>query len=243
VSEFDAKDTFVLMMTKKGILKKTELSAYSNPRKAGVRAINIDEGDSLISVTLTDDGQDVFLATVNGLSLRFPVKSVRPIGRVGRGVIGIRLNPGDSVIGMEILRGTSSILTLTENGYGKKTRISDYRVGSRGNKGIFTIKTSKRNGKVVGIVQVENDQEVMLITQFGKLIRLNLDKMRNIGRLTQGVRMILLESDERVVSITKIVEAEGSNGDGDANGNGSAKEGGNGTANGKNGDPPPEKLN
>ena len=235
VSNFDAKDTFIMMVTEKGILKKTELSAYSNPRKAGVKAINIDEGDSLISVTLTDDEQDVFMATVNGLSLRFPVKSVRAIGRVGRGVIGIRLNPGDSVIGMEILRGTSSILTLTENGYGKKTRIADYRVGNRGNKGIFTIKTSKRNGKVVGIIQMENDQEVMLITQFGKLIRLQLDKMRTIGRLTQGVRLITLESGERVVSITKIVETEDSNG----NGNGAS----NGKGNGKNGDPPPEKLN
>ncbi|MCH8883660.1 MAG: DNA gyrase subunit A, partial [SAR324 cluster bacterium] len=196
-----AEDRYVLMVTEKGILKKTGLAAYSNPRKIGVRAINIDEGDSLVAVALTPDDGEVFLATKNGLSLRFPVQSVRTIGRVARGVIGIRLNAGDKLVGMEVLRGTSSVLTLTENGYGKKTRIIDYRMGSRGNKGIFTIKTSKRNGLVVGIQQVDKDQEVMLITQMGKLIRMNLKSLRNIGRLTQGVRMIHIAPDEKEVSI------------------------------------------
>ena len=205
VSSFEA-GRHIVMVTEMGILKKTEIQAYSNPRKGGVKAINIDSGDHLMTVALATDEQDIFLATSDGLSLRFPVKSVRAIGRVGRGVIGIRLNKGDLVVGMEVLRGDSSILTLTENGYGKKTRVSDYRVANRGNKGIFTIKTSKRNGQVVGIVQMEMDQEVMLITQTGKLIRMNLKAMRNIGRLTQGVRLINLDAEERVVSIAKIVE-------------------------------------
>lgn len=232
VSEFN-EGHFIVMITEKGIIKKTELTAYSNPRKAGVKAINIDEDDSLISVSMCEDNQEVFLATRSGLSLRFPVNTVRAIGRVGRGVIGIRLNKGDIVVGMELLQGNHSILTLTENGYGKKTGIDDYRVGSRGNKGIFTIKTSKRNGMVVGILQVENEQQVMLITQMGKLIRMSLEKLRTIGRLTQGVRLINMESGEKVVSLCKIMESE------QENGNGS----GTGEANGQNGSGDPKTLN
>ena len=232
VSEF-SEGHYIVMITEKGIIKKTELSAYSNPRKAGVKAINIDEEDSLISVSMCEDDQEVFLATRSGLSLRFPVKTVRSIGRVGRGVIGIRLNEGDAVVGMEVLKGKSSILTLTENGYGKKTRIGDYRVGSRGNKGIFTIKTSKRNGMVVGILQVEGDQEVMIITQMGKLIRMSLDKLRTIGRLTQGVRLINMESGEKVVSLCKTMESDPENG----NGSGEAP------PVGQNGSGDPETLN
>ena len=238
VSSYDP-DRFVVMVTEKGILKKTELQAYSNPRKAGVKAINIDEDDTLITVALATEDQDVFLATSKGLSLRFPVKSVRAIGRVGRGVIGIRLNKGDVLVGMEILNDASAILTITENGYGKKTNVSDYRIASRGNKGIFTIKTSKRNGLVVGIQQVEKDQEVMLITQMGKLIRMNMKSLRNIGRLTQGVRMILMAPDEKVVSIAKIMENEGDleegNGEKAPNGEGGAggDSKGNGSGNGE----------
>ncbi|MEE8395025.1 MAG: DNA gyrase C-terminal beta-propeller domain-containing protein [bacterium] len=199
---------FVVMATANGILKKTELVAFSNPRAAGVRAINIDDGDRLVTVDLTEGDQEIFLATRNGLSSRFREREVRTIGRVGRGVIGIRLNPGDRVVGMEILSGDGVMLTLTENGFGKKTQIRDYRVGSRGNKGIFTIKTSQRNGGVVGIIQLGAEDEVMIITQRGKLIRLNLDKLRAIGRVTQGVKLIQLEPDERVVAIAKIEENE-----------------------------------
>jgi DNA gyrase subunit A len=205
VSEFQA-GRFVLMVTQNGIVKKTELNAYANPRRAGVRAINIDEGDRLVAAALTTDDQELFLATREGLSLRFPVSSVREVGRVARGVIGIRLYKDDAVVGMEILSGGNSILTLTQNGYGKKSSVEDYRVGSRGNKGIYTIKTSARNGQVVGILQVRDDQEVMIITQLGKLIRLKLKNLRTIGRLTQGVRLIHMDEGEHVVSIAKIVE-------------------------------------
>ncbi|HKJ00124.1 MAG TPA: DNA gyrase subunit A [bacterium] len=233
VSEF-ASGWYVLMVTRNGIVKKTALDAYANPRKAGVRAINIDDDDQLVAAALTTDDQEVFLATRKGLSLRFPVSTVREVGRVARGVIGIRLNKGDTVVGMEMLSGGNSILTLTENGYGKKSGVDDYRVGSRGNKGIYTIKTSARNGEVVGILQVERDQDVMLITQLGKLIRLKLKNLRTIGRLTQGVRLIQMDPGEHVVSIAKIVE----NGD-DDDGNGANGANGSG-ANGSNGGADPD---
>ncbi len=236
VSNFAAGRS-VLMVTEKGIVKKTPLEAYANPRRAGVRAINIDEGDRLIAATLCTDAQEVFLATSTGLSLRFPVSTVREVGRVARGVIGIRLNVGDAVVGMEMLSGGNSLLTLTANGYGKKSGVDEYRVGSRGNKGIYTIKTSARNGPVVGILQVQRDQEVMIITQLGRLIRLKLKNLRTIGRLTQGVRLIHMEPGEHVASIAKIVE----NGDEDespgaatGNGAGGNGAGGNGV-NGSNG--------
>jgi len=207
VAEF-VPGRFVVMATAQGILKKSELIAFANPRSTGVKAILIDDGDQLQSVAITDGNQELFLATRDGLSLRFQESEVRTIGRVGRGVIGIRLNEGDRVVGMEILRGDGQILTLTENGYGKKSDIAEYRVGSRGNKGVFTIKTSERNGLVVGILQVSGEEEVMIITQMGKLIRLNTEQLRTIGRVTQGVRLITLEEGERVVSIAKIMEAD-----------------------------------
>ena len=236
VSQFVA-DKYVMMCTANGILKKTELLAFSNPRSVGVRAINIDEGDHLVDVAITDGSQEVFLATRKGLSSRFSEAGVRTIGRVGRGVIGIRLNEGDRVVGMEIISGEGFILTLTENGYGKKTRINDYRLGNRGNKGVFTIKTSSRNGEVVGILQVRKDVEVMIITQLGKLIRMNLNKLRAIGRVTQGVKLIQIDPDENVVAITRIEESadvDEENGDG---GNGT------GGREGENGDVPGKPLN
>jgi DNA gyrase subunit A len=213
VAEF-SPGRFVVMATANGILKKSELVAFANPRSTGVKAILIDDGDQLQSVAITDGNQELFLATREGLSLRFAEAEVRTIGRVGRGVIGIRLNEGDRVVGMEILHGAGQILTLTENGYGKKSDIAEYRVGSRGNKGVFTIKTSERNGLVVGILQVTADEEVMIITQMGKLIRLNTEQLRTIGRVTQGVRLITLEEGERVVTIAKIMESDDEEGDG-----------------------------
>ncbi|MCZ6629145.1 MAG: DNA gyrase subunit A [SAR324 cluster bacterium] len=231
VSEFVA-DKYVIMCTANGIVKKSELLVFANPRSAGVRAINIDEGDQLMDVAITDGNQEIFLATRRGLSSRFSEQGVRTIGRVGRGVIGIRLNPQDRVVGMEILSGDGYILTLTENGFGKKTPIAEYRVGGRGNKGVFTIKTSARNGQVVGILQITKNEEIMIITQQGKLIRLSLDKLRAIGRVTQGVKLIQLEHGEKVVSIAKI-EDNGTNGD----------ENGTGDEAAENGDPSGKPLN
>jgi DNA gyrase subunit A len=207
---------FVVMATANGVLKKSELMEFSNPRGPGVKAILFDEGDGLIDVAITDGQQEIFLATRQGMSLRFHEQEVRTIGRVGRGVMGIRLNEGDRVVGMEILSSAGgTLLTLTENGFGKKSDISEYRVGSRGNKGVFTIKTSERNGEVVGILQIKGEEELMLITQLGKLIRMNLEKLRSIGRVTQGVRLIQMEEGEHVVSIAKIAEDDDEGGDED----------------------------
>ena len=223
VSEFVA-DKFLIMCTANGIVKKSELQAFGNPRSAGVRAINIDEGDRLVDVALTDGSQEIFLATRKGLSSRFAEKEVRTIGRVGRGVIGIRLNPNDRVVGMEILSGEGTMLTLTENGFGKKTPVSEYRLGSRGNKGVLTIKTSDRNGPVAGILQITKDMEVMIITQQGKLIRMSLDKLRSIGRVTQGVRLIQMGAGEKVVAIAKIEDNEEVKDNGESEANGSGKQ-------------------
>ena len=216
IAKFE-ENQFVLMATANGIVKKTELMAYSHPRSGGVRAINIDEGDRLTHVVQLQPGQEIFLATRDGLSLRFGESQIRTIGRVGRGVIGIRLNRGDQLVGRVVVSGEGSILTITENGFGKKTGIADYRIGSRGNKGVITIKTSQRNGKVVGILQTNSDEQVMLLTQIGRLIRLDLHKLRKLGRVTQGVKLIQIDREERVVAIAKIVEGDTDN---EENGNG-----------------------
>ncbi len=198
----------IIMATRNGVVNKTSLSSFSNVRKNGVRAINIDNADTLVTAVLTDGEQDLFFATAQGLSLRFHENEIRSIQRGGRGVIGIRLNDGDTLVFLQALSEEGSLLTITENGYGKKSKLSDYRVGSRGNKGVFTIRTTKRNGKVVGVLQVQDHEQLMIITQTGKLIRMRLDALRNMGRLTQGVRMIHSQENEKVTSIAKIMEAE-----------------------------------
>ncbi|MDH4225876.1 MAG: DNA gyrase subunit A, partial [Deltaproteobacteria bacterium] len=197
---------YILMATEKGIVKKTEMLAYANPRSVGIRAINIDPDDELTHAVIVEGEQEIFMATRRGLSLRINHNDIRPIGRIGRGVMGIRLNEGDRLVGLEVLESLDGdILTITENGYGKKTKIMDYKQGSRGNKGVFTIKTSTRNGQVVGILPLVGEVDVMLITQIGKLIRLNLEKLRTMGRLAQGVRLIQMGENEKVVAVATIV--------------------------------------
>ncbi|MBS1243365.1 MAG: gyrA, partial [Nitrospirae bacterium] len=170
VREF-TPDHFILMATKQGIIKKTELEAYSHPRPSGIIAITLEEGDDLIGAEVTDGKRDVFLGTKDGLSIRFNEEDVREIGRTGRGVIGVRLNEGNEVVGMEIVRDDSTILTVTEHGFGKRSSLEDYRSQSRGGKGIITIKTTEKNGRVVAIAQVSKDDEILLITGNGKILR------------------------------------------------------------------------
>ncbi len=203
-----SEDCTVLMVTKNGILKKTLLSAFANIRRIGIRSINIDKDDSLQVAKLCQPKQQVFLATERGMSVRFPESQLRPLGRNARGVIGIRLNLDDKVVGMEILSGEGAILTLTENGFGKKTPIHEYPLGSRGNKGVYTIKTNRRNGRVVGILEVSHNQEVMVISKTGKLIRMKLNKLREIGRHTQGVRMVQLETGETVAAVATLAKEQ-----------------------------------
>jgi DNA gyrase subunit A len=201
-------DHFVLMATKQGVIKKTELESYSHPRPSGIRAITLDEGDELISAEVTDGNRDVFLGTRDGLSIRFSEDDVREIGRTGKGVIGIRLDENNEVKGMEIVRDDSTILTVTEKGYGKRSTLEDYRSQGRGGKGIITIKTTEKNGRVIGMAQVSGEDEIILITSNGKVLRLRAGDISVQGRNTQGVRLFDIEEGDKVVSFAKVVERE-----------------------------------
>jgi len=201
-------DHFILMATKQGVVKKTDLEAYSHPRPSGIIAITLEEGDELIAAEVTDGQRDVFLGTKDGLSIRFPETDVRDIGRTGKGVIGVRLERGNEVVGMEIVRDDSTILTVTENGFGKRSSLEDYRSQSRGGKGIITIKTTEKNGRVVGIAQVSKDDEILLITRDGKLLRTRARDISVQGRNTQGVRLLETEGEDTVVSLAKVVERD-----------------------------------
>jgi len=207
VREF-TPDHYILMATKQGIIKKTELEAYSHPRPSGIIAITLEEGDDLISAEVTDGTRDVFLGTRDGLSIRFNEEDVRDIGRTGKGVIGVRLKKGNEVIGMEIVRDDSTILTVTEHGFGKRSSLEDYRSQSRGGKGIITIKTTEKNGRVVGIAQVSKDDEILLITGNGKILRTRERDISVQGRNTQGVRLLETEEGDKVKSLAKVVERD-----------------------------------
>jgi len=197
---------YVVMATKNGLVKKTELLSYSRPRTGGIVAIKIREGDELIGVRVTNGDQDIFLTTRRGKSIRFHESQLRSMGRVASGNIGVRMEPGDQVVGMEDLQEGATILTVTENGYGKRTRTEEYRRQSRGGKGILTIKTSVRNGPVVCCYQVAQTDQLMIITGHGKIIRMRMADISIIGRNTQGVRLINLGEGEKVVGVAKLME-------------------------------------
>jgi len=209
VKEFE-KGKYIVTATARGTIKKTELMAYSNPRAGGIIALTIDEGDSLIEARLTDGKMDLILASRNGKSIRFPESDVRPMGRPARGVRGMTLEKDDEVIGLQSVTDNTALalVTITENGYGKRTDIGEYRVQSRGGKGIITIKTSERNGKVVNIMMVDEESDLMFITDRGKLLRTRVSNIRSIGRNTQGVRMMVLEDGELIVSVARLAEKD-----------------------------------
>jgi DNA gyrase subunit A len=210
VKEFRA-DRFIIMATKLGIIKKTELSAYSNPRQGGIIALTLDPGDRLIGVDLTDGQREILLGTKQGITIRFKEEDVRPMGRTAHGVRGITLESGDEVIGMETITpdSTTAILTVTECGYGKRTPVNEYRVQGRGGKGIISVKTTERNGPAVGFLQVRDEDEIMLMAAQGKVLRCKVDDIREIGRNTQGVRLLDMDGDEdRVVAVARLVERE-----------------------------------
>ncbi len=207
VREFQ-EGRFVVFATKKGLIKKTELMSYANPRSAGIRAIALEQKDEVIGVRLTDGQQEIILSTLDGQSIRFKEAQVRPTGRGTYGVVGMRLDKGDEVVSMEILSPGADILTVAGNGYGKRTAMEEYRLQSRGGKGIITMKTTDKTGRVVGVQQVTEDDQLMLVTDEGKIIRLRVKDIRVIGRNTQGVRLIDLESGKRVVSLARLAEKE-----------------------------------
>src|SRR5919106_6593336 len=175
------------MGTLHGIVKKTELPAFSNPRAGGIIAMGVEEGDRLMAAQITDGTGEIFIGTRDGIAIRFPESDVRSMGRTAYGVRGITLREGDEVVAMEVVRPGATLLTVTEHGYGKRTGLDEYRVQSRGGVGIINIQTSERNGKVIGIAQVTDEDELMLITQQGKTIRMAAKDIRIIGRATQGV--------------------------------------------------------
>ncbi|HXG50425.1 MAG TPA: DNA gyrase subunit A [candidate division Zixibacteria bacterium] len=199
---------YVVFATKNGLIKKTELMAYANLRASGLRAIALEPGDEVIGVRLTDGRQEIILSTAAGQSIRFKEEQVRATGRGTYGVVGMRLDEGDSVVSMEILSLGSDILTVAENGLGKRTAMDEYRLQARGGKGIITMKTTEKTGRVVGVQQVTEEDQLMLVTNKGKIIRLRVGDIRVIGRNTQGVRLIDLEEGERVVSLARLAERE-----------------------------------
>jgi DNA gyrase subunit A len=209
VKEF-RDDRFVVMATRQGVIKKTELSAYANPRQGGIIAISLDEGDKLIGVQITDGQREILLGTRQGIVIRFKEDEARPMGRTAHGVRGITLEEGNEVIGMETIRpdSTTAILTITEGGYGKRTPVSEYRIQGRGGKGIISVKTTERNGLAVGFLQVRDEDEIIIMAAKGKILRCKVDDIREIGRNTQGVRILDLEdTDDRVVGVARLAEA------------------------------------
>ncbi|HLT29586.1 MAG TPA: DNA gyrase subunit A [Myxococcaceae bacterium] len=201
------ENRYVFFVTRKGVVKKTDLTAFSNVRRGGIIALGIDESDALVGVKITDGDQDILLSTAKGMSIRFHESEVRSMGRTAFGVKGITLDPGDEVVGVELVDAGSTLLTVTENGYGKRTEASEYRVQGRGGKGIIDIKTTERNGRVAALAQVKDNDEVMLVTNGGMLIRMKAGEISVIGRNTQGVRLISLESaDEKVAGLSRLPE-------------------------------------
>lgn len=216
VRQFDDKH-YLIMATKNGTAKKTELMAYSNPRKTGIVAITLDDKDELINVALTDGNQQIILATKDGSAVRFEEKNVRPTGRSAQGVRGIKLSDKDEVVGMEVASDEKTLLTITENGYGKRTQISEYRLINRGGSGVINIQCSDRNGSVVSICSVTDNDDIIFISKNGIIIRVPSTDISVIGRNTQGVRIMKLEANDKVVATVKVPRENG-------NGNNSAEE-------------------
>ncbi len=199
-------DNFVFMVTKRGTVKKVALTAFSRPRSSGIIALALDEGDSLVGVDLTDGSKDIMLFSDAGKVIRFPEENVRPIGRTARGVRGIRLQDGQAVISLVVVKSEGTILTATEFGYGKRTEVEEYRITGRGGQGVISIQVNERNGNVVNAVQVDANDEAMLITDQGTLVRFRVSELSIIGRNTQGVRLINVASGEKVVGMQRIDE-------------------------------------
>ncbi len=204
VREF-TDDHYVFMATEKGTVKKCALTHFSRPRSAGIRAVELDEGDHLIGVALTDGKREIMMFSDEGKAVRFPESDVRPMGRISRGVRGMLLKSDQKVVSLIVVESDNiDILTATENGYGKRTAVSEYRFSKRGAQGVMSIQTSSRNGNVVGAIQVVESDEIMLITDGGVLVRTRAGEVSQIGRATQGVKLINLGEGEKLVSLERV---------------------------------------
>ena len=210
VREFPASDSerFVVMGTRRGVVKKTDLRAYRHPRADGIIAIGVEADDSVMGAELLEGDDEIFIGTRAGMAIRFKGSDVRAMGRTARGVRGIALRKDDEVVAMTVVQPEGTLLTVTERGYGKRTAVDAYRLQARGGLGLINIQTSDRNGRVTGVEYVEQDDELMLITQEGKILRMVAKGIRPIGRATQGVRLIEIDGDDRVVSLARLADQE-----------------------------------
>jgi DNA gyrase subunit A len=210
VKEF-TDDKFIVMATEHGTVKKTVLSAYSNIRKGGINAINLAAGDRLIEAKLSDGNNDIIIGTKFGMAVHFKEKDVRNMGRTATGVRGIKLGKDDVVIGMIVVRNATTLMVVTEKGFGKRSEIEDYRLTKRGGKGVITVKTSERNGKLIAMKEVNDNDELVIITTGGMVIRQSVAELRVMGRNTQGVRLIRLNEGDDIADIARVMpEEEGS---------------------------------
>ncbi|MBV8818684.1 MAG: DNA gyrase subunit A, partial [Acidobacteriaceae bacterium] len=210
---------YVLMVTKRGVVKKCELTEFDNPTTRGIIAINIDEGDELLAARLTNGKNYIFMGSHEGMAIRFFEDEVRPMGRNARGVRAMELDEGDYLVGCVVVDETGLILSISENGFGKRTPLEDYRLTSRGRKGVINMKTSNKTGRVIAILSVKEDTDLMIITKDGKIIRIESGEIRQAGRSTQGVRLVRMDEHDQVAAASCVPESE-VNGDG-SNGNGS----------------------
>jgi DNA gyrase subunit A len=206
VHRFDER--FIVMATRQGTIKRTPLRNFSRPMKGGIRAISLEENDTLIGVELTSGKDEVMLATADGMAIRFAESEVRSMGRAAQGVTGIRLREGDYVTDLIVANPSATLLTVCENGYGKRTVFDEYRVQGRAGLGIINIRTSERNGRVVGMMAVEETDDLMIVSQGGMIVRVPVASISTIGRNTQGVRVIRLRESDRVVSVARVPHEE-----------------------------------
>ncbi|PKN49902.1 MAG: DNA gyrase subunit A, partial [Deltaproteobacteria bacterium HGW-Deltaproteobacteria-16] len=209
VSTFDipeGQECHIMMITKKGVVKKTVLTEFRRPIRRGKIALTIREDDEILGAVLTNGTNDIMVVTRKGMSIRFNEQNVRSMGRTATGVKGINLAEGDEVVSVDVVHEGSSVVVVTENGYGKRSEVDEYRLIKRGGKGVFAIKASERNGLVVGALQVTDEDELMMITNGGKIIRISMRDLRVIGRNTQGVRLFKLDEGEKVMAVDRMAE-------------------------------------
>jgi DNA gyrase subunit A len=207
VREFQ-EGRYVVFATRGGLIKKTDLMAYSTPRPSGIIAIALEEGDEVVGVRLTDGSQEVILSTSDGQAIRFEESEARPMGRDTYGVRGMKLDTGDAIVGLDLVEQGGTLLAVAENGYGKRSAMDEYRRTHRGGKGIITMKTTDKTGRVVGVRMVTDADQIMLVTSGGKVSRMQVNEIRVIGRNTQGVRLIEMEPGERVAAVARLAERD-----------------------------------
>jgi DNA gyrase subunit A len=207
-------DQYIVMVTKHGVIKKSELTEFDNPMSRGIIAVSLDEGDELIGAKITNGKNYIFLGSHEGQAIRFAEDNVRPMGRQARGVRAMNLGKGDYLVGMEVVEKEGLILSIAENGYGKRTELEQYRLTARGGKGVINMKTTGKTGNVVAVLSVKEETDLVIVSQNGKIIRIEASDIRQVGRSTQGVRLVTLEEGDKVAAASVIPETENGNGNG-----------------------------